>query len=879
MYKRLFFMLLLGMAFAAPSISWNSPTPENGEQISVDWVELDAEISDSSGTSASLDWDDSLVAYWSFDQHDSMGIQDHSSHGNDGEFHGSLSEESVLPGRFGDGLEFMGNCSDYIEIQDDDSLQVNGDLTISFWWRIQGNRHNGVIAKRYVYSEYYVEIRPSDNRIGLYHGNGTQCEGCYESAVHYYSPFDYGTYTWHHSVFTRNATHGSYYEDGEHKTDREILQNIDHIAVSDEPVLIGLNYRGVGPNCRPFNGTLDELRVYNRVISEEEILALYDSGLNKLEARFDGIDEGVHEYTAWAINEEGEITSDTREVTYSVAPQDSEEPEISWDESTPEDEEVINVNWAYLDAVISDDSEASAFIDWENSLLGYWSFDVDNGTHVLDLSGNEQHILFDEGTTSSDLSQGKRGIALNLDGSGFMRFDEPVFDYDDALTVEAWFKVSNFKSGYPDILDFYHDNCRIELGSELPSVGFVCYTQDLAQHGVSSGQVLEEDEWYHVCGVVESNKNISVYLDGELISEEHFPGEIRNDASVLLIGTGSTRFEGSVDEIRFHGRALSPSEIKASFDSSNGLYNNFTNLSEGEHFYSVWAIDEQGNSITESRQFSFEEFQEPETETESNLSVSLVSPSDGLVTQDTNFTFTFTVDGDGNAACDLYLNDEIVQSMDVETDGNQKTFSHVLEPGEYSWFVECEDVLDDDSSREWDLTVEEFENESVPVENPVKNATKNETIEAPPPPENTSNKTEVPVPVCGNLIKEEGEECDGMEGVPNNEFYCKNCVVARKMPDDSTMIIENDGFQIGGTKIAFTLLAIILFGIFIAFAVIALFFYKKTSDSKKEDSEEIDELNQETEKEISEIEKEKEEDSFMKKPSVTKLDDLPIPRE
>jgi len=47
------------------------------------------------------------------------------------------------------------------------------------------------------------------------------------------------------------------------------------IAQNTEPVLIGENAASRG---RPFNGWLDDVRLYNRGLSAEEIRALYRGG-------------------------------------------------------------------------------------------------------------------------------------------------------------------------------------------------------------------------------------------------------------------------------------------------------------------------------------------------------------------------------------------------------------------------------------------------------------------------------------------------------------------------------------------------------------------------------------------------------------------------
>ncbi|MDP6845954.1 MAG: right-handed parallel beta-helix repeat-containing protein, partial [Candidatus Nanoarchaeia archaeon] len=60
--------------------------------------------------------------------------------------------------------------------------------------------------------------------------------------------------------------------------------------------------------------------------------------------------------------------------------------------------------------------------------------------------------------------------------------------------------------------------------------------------------------------------------------------------------TGSTAFDGSIDEVLVFNRTLSANEISALYDSSTTQYgNNFTNLAEGNHSFKGYSVDIAGN--------------------------------------------------------------------------------------------------------------------------------------------------------------------------------------------------------------------------------------------------------------------------------------------
>ena len=76
----------------------------------------------------------------------------------------------------------------------------------------------------------------------------------------------------------------------------------------------------------------------------------------------------------------------------------------------------------------------------------------------------------------------------------------------------------------------------------------------------------------------------------------------------LIIGNDGwgNVFNGKIDEVRIHRRALSPEEIKASYDAGiYRLYRNFTDLAVGSYNYQAYAQNLQGNvNQTEKRTLS-----------------------------------------------------------------------------------------------------------------------------------------------------------------------------------------------------------------------------------------------------------------------------------
>ncbi len=104
---------------------------------------------------------------------------------------------------------------------------------------------------------------------------------------------------------------------------------------NDYPLLIGKGFGSsqsgfFGGNSEVFNGLIDEVMIFNRVLSEQEIKALYDNSVNRLYNGFSGLSSGTYDYSAYAIDSSGnlEITSDRQvivDLTSPPAPTPSED--------------------------------------------------------------------------------------------------------------------------------------------------------------------------------------------------------------------------------------------------------------------------------------------------------------------------------------------------------------------------------------------------------------------------------------------------------------------------------------------------------------------------------------------------------------------------
>ncbi len=206
--------------------------------------------------------DDGLVSWWSFDERSGTIAADRSS-GNNGTLYGGFWTTGVHGGALG-----FNGLSDYVEVPHRDSLNITGDLSVTAWV-YQTRPANCVIlgkgstnaARRNYPGNYEFTLRVEGPlRFAYETGVGDFLFKAYESS----SAITPGV--WHHVAVTmekgRNVV---FYLDG--KEAGKFTQEGQCGWTNHEPVRIGT--RKDFPNF--FNGYMDDLCLYQRALSREEI--------------------------------------------------------------------------------------------------------------------------------------------------------------------------------------------------------------------------------------------------------------------------------------------------------------------------------------------------------------------------------------------------------------------------------------------------------------------------------------------------------------------------------------------------------------------------------------------------------------------------------
>jgi Concanavalin A-like lectin/glucanases superfamily len=206
----------------------------------------------------------SLCAQWSFDDI-MISAYDSSVNGNHGALVKVNSYTAATVGKIGGGIKLDRSNSEYIDCGKDESLNISDEITVSAWVKDAG-ANSQVISCR---DTNGFRFRLNVNPIGLW--TRTDNQGWHYGGAGKTTNNWTG---WHHVAWTYNSTTNTtkFYFDG--------VQDYSSTAVSTGPLtsepLVGVKIGG-DENYNYFDGELDELQVYNKEFSANDVLDIFNN--------------------------------------------------------------------------------------------------------------------------------------------------------------------------------------------------------------------------------------------------------------------------------------------------------------------------------------------------------------------------------------------------------------------------------------------------------------------------------------------------------------------------------------------------------------------------------------------------------------------------
>jgi hypothetical protein len=214
-----------------------------------------------------------LAAYYPFEN----DVLDASGNGNDGTI---VGDPVFVEGPVGYGMAMEFNGDDYIDCGNGDSLQIQDEITISFWFNVVvfENTWEGFLAKG---DNSYRASRGGGTGDATHMGiSGTTAGGGngWFNGVTLITGGD-----WHHFVGTYDGAEAKIYIDGVLDVTTEATGQIN---ISEYNLYIGENSQATG---RFLHGILDEVMIYSRALSEAEIRYLAGERARPVDPGTDGL--------------------------------------------------------------------------------------------------------------------------------------------------------------------------------------------------------------------------------------------------------------------------------------------------------------------------------------------------------------------------------------------------------------------------------------------------------------------------------------------------------------------------------------------------------------------------------------------------------------
>jgi hypothetical protein len=216
-----------------------------------------------------------MISYWKFDEGDGTAAYD-SVGNNDGTIVGS----TWTTGQVGGALQFESNGYNHVTVPNHETLNPS-HITVEAWvYPTSYGYYRTMVTKRYYnepgwyapYSAYqldplsYNTLRPGFYVaiLGIHRINTTPAD----------VTIDLGY--WYHLVGTYDGDKTRIYLNGEFIEEKDVPN--DGIDLSSGPLYIG----GVPNSNNMFFGKIDEVAIYNRALTPEEIQQHYQNGLDGL---------------------------------------------------------------------------------------------------------------------------------------------------------------------------------------------------------------------------------------------------------------------------------------------------------------------------------------------------------------------------------------------------------------------------------------------------------------------------------------------------------------------------------------------------------------------------------------------------------------------
>ena len=531
---------------------------------------VDVTVTDSSGQQGTLTngftyLESNLVGWWKLDGN----ATDSSGHGNNGTLGGSLAATADRNGVAGGAINFpVGSTANRVTISPFSGFPATA-LTASFWIKTSDTKASGIIS--------YSTSNSTANEFLVYTPTALQL---YIGELSVNLGLNIADGQWHNMVFTWQSSNGAYqaYEDGSLVKSGTIAAGASiadggcMMFGQEQDSLCG----GLDSN-QALSGSLDDVRMYGRVLSQAEITNLYEAappsltGVSPSSGSATGGDAvaitGADFATGAAVTIGGAAATNVTVVNSTTIT-------ATTPAGTVGVADVVVTNPDGGNATLSGGYTYTDPPPTDPNLVGWWKLDGD----ATDSSGYGNNGTLNNTTTVAD-RHGNANSAVSLTGTDTSNVSIPgnaSLDVTSQMTFSGWYNWTNgnsnwmfgkIDSGPTNAWYLYADS-----GFGNYNAHFVIYNGGNRTDWGSSFTPAS-NTWYDIA-VTLSSGTATLYVNGSPQTLTKISGTVTtigvSTSAPLVFGhyaAGGYNFAGKLDNMQLYNRALSASEIADAYDA------------------------------------------------------------------------------------------------------------------------------------------------------------------------------------------------------------------------------------------------------------------------------------------------------------------------
>ncbi len=206
-----------------------------------------------------------LIGWWKFDESSGTSAIDSSTGGNTGTLQNNPTR---VAGKLGNALTFVGTSLQYVDLGT--AISPGSQATFAFWIKTTSTTANERVFGKETsdYDTPFVFWKPPGGNAYNFFTSKSAGGNAYADVSISATGINNGA--WHHIVATVSSTTITTYLDNVQKNTGAWTHGI---KASSENTFVGWS---AYPSTTYFNGTLDEVRIYDRALSAEDVAQLYE---------------------------------------------------------------------------------------------------------------------------------------------------------------------------------------------------------------------------------------------------------------------------------------------------------------------------------------------------------------------------------------------------------------------------------------------------------------------------------------------------------------------------------------------------------------------------------------------------------------------------